>query len=370
LVVLALTPRADAWWDTGHSYIAENSVQHLPARLAAFIDQNFETIDFHASTEPPGQHYIDIDVYPEFHAGEMPRDLNELYATYGPSYVNSNGIAPWVIANYRATLTAQMSAAENSTDFEQVARTAGEMAHYIQDINQPLHTTENHNGQHTGNLGIHARYEGEMINRHIEELPISAQNAMYVADTVDWVLDSIETRTWAYVDDIMAADTLARTFNPVGSNAYYNSLWESTGEFTQSQFQFATEMVAAAWYSAWIDAGSPALGVRGDYNGDEIVDAADYVAWRKTDNFPDRYEIWRETFGESAVQSGAGSAAAPEPSSFCLLAVAGALMVGLGRTERFGRARRGSTFRFLVRGEQYLARSVEYLPGGANHADW
>jgi hypothetical protein len=29
------------------------------------------------------------------------------------------------------------------------------MAHYIEDINQPLHTTDNHNGQHTNNTGIH-----------------------------------------------------------------------------------------------------------------------------------------------------------------------------------------------------------------------
>src|SRR5262249_5603136 len=51
-----------------------------------------------------------------------------------------------------------------------------------------------------------------------------------------------------------------KTLGRTSSNAYYNSLWVSTGDFTHSQFQDATEMVASAWYSAWIDAGSPALG--------------------------------------------------------------------------------------------------------------
>jgi hypothetical protein len=323
LVLLIASSRAFAWWDTGHAYITHNAVQHLPAGLEAFVTRNLATIDFYAHTEPPGQHYIDIDLYPEFHAGQMPRDLNVLYATYGTTYVNSNGIAPWVIANYRATLAAQMRAAVNQSDFEVVARTAGELAHYLEDINNPLHTTDNHNGQYTGNNGIHGRYEGEMIERHMDDLPIEASTAVYVSDTVDWVLDSIETRSWAYVDDIMEADTLARTFGPTNSNAYYNSLWNSTGPFTHTQFQYATEMVASAWYSAWIDAGSPALGVYGDYNGDDLVNAADYVAWRKGDNSQASYELWRRTFGAATVPSGGGGlAAVPEPNTIWLLAVA------------------------------------------------
>jgi hypothetical protein len=333
LVPLLLTPRALCWWDTGHSYITQNAVQHLPAPLAAFVNQNLETIDFYAHTEPPGRHYINIDVYPEFHAGEMPRDLYVLYATYGTSFVDSHGIAPWVIADYRATLAAQMSTADDSSDFQQVARTAGEMAHYLQDINQPLHTTDNHDGQHTNNLGIHGRYERSMIERHIDELPITPQNVAYVNDTVDWMLDSIETRSWNYVDDIMDGETLARTFGPVGSDAYYDSLWDSTGAFTQSQFQLATEMVASAWYSAWIDAGSPVLGVYGDYNGDKSVDAADYVAWRKTDNSSGGYDVWLHTYG-AIVESGAGLATAPEPAACCLLAIAMAVVLIACRSPR------------------------------------
>jgi hypothetical protein len=333
-MLLLSAPRAFGWWETGHSYITHNAVQHLPAPLAAFVNQNLGTIDFYASGEPPGRHYIDIDVYPEFHAGQMPRDLNVLYGRYGTSYVNSNGISPWVIANYRATLTAQMSTAQNATDLDTVARTAGEMAHYLEDINQPLHTTENYNGQLSGNGGIHARYEGTMINQHIDDLPIAAapQNCVYVADTVDYVLDTIETRTWDYVDDIMAADTLARTFGSTTSNAYYSSLWNSTGEFTHSQFQFATEMVASAWYSAWIDAGRPALGIYGDYNGDEMVDAADYVVWRKSDTSPDSYAVWRTTFGATIVEGGAGFAAVPEPATLWLLATAATIdLANFGR---------------------------------------
>jgi hypothetical protein len=254
--------RALGWGAAGHSFITANSVQQLPdGPLKAFVNQNFSTISNYATNEPPGQHYIDIDVYSEFLSGQMPRDLNVLYAKYGTSFVNSNGISPWVIANYRTTLTTQMKNAKTVSDFQTAARTAGEMAHYIEDINQPLHVTDNYDGAASGNSGIHSRYESTMVGRHLSDLIVVAmpQDCVYVSDTVDWILNSIEDRTYSYVDDIMAADTLAKSFGRTSSNAYYDSLWNSTGNFTHSQFQDATEMVASAWYSAWIDAGSPAF---------------------------------------------------------------------------------------------------------------
>lgn len=68
---------------------------------------------------------------------------------------------------------------------------------------------------------------------------------------------------------------------------------------------------------------SPPL-VPGDYNQDGVVDAADYVAWRKTDGTPAGYNAWRTHFGQS---SGSGSvayanAAVPEPTTLVNLIVA------------------------------------------------
>jgi autotransporter-associated beta strand protein len=62
----------------------------------------------------------------------------------------------------------------------------------------------------------------------------------------------------------------------------------------------------------------------GDYNGDHITDAADYVLWRKTPNAfggdPAGYNIWRSKFGTS---TGSGSTLAshsvPEPGTMLLL---------------------------------------------------
>jgi hypothetical protein len=249
---------AFGWWNIGHGFISDAALQHLPPALRSQMTALYGTIRPASTNEPPGQHYIDVDAYPEFFSHTFPRDLNVLIANHGQAFVNSTGHSPWVIGDYLTTLTARMSSAHTNADRLALAQTAGEMAHYIEDIHQPLHTTQNYDGQLTGNFGVHARSEGEMINRHLADLTIapSPADCVFIPDIVDRVLVSIDT-TWSYVDDIMAADTLAagnpRTFGEM----YYDSMWASTGAFTRAQFQDASEMVASAWYSAWVNAGQP-----------------------------------------------------------------------------------------------------------------
>lgn len=70
----------------------------------------------------------------------------------------------------------------------------------------------------------------------------------------------------------------------------------------------------------------------GDYNHDNIVDAADYVEWRKNDGTQIGYDKWRANFGSSAIGSRTAadhlqlSGAVPEPSTFFLASIA---IVGL-----------------------------------------
>jgi fibronectin-binding autotransporter adhesin len=65
------------------------------------------------------------------------------------------------------------------------------------------------------------------------------------------------------------------------------------------------------------------LGITGDYNGNGVVDAADYVLWRKspgTFGGPGGYDTWRSRFGNI---SGSGSGGAvPEPSALVLMSLA------------------------------------------------
>lgn len=58
--------------------------------------------------------------------------------------------------------------------------------------------------------------------------------------------------------------------------------------------------------------GAPIPTPPGDYDGNYVVDAADYVAWRKADALPADYDLWRANFGRAA---GAGAAVEPDENS-------------------------------------------------------
>jgi hypothetical protein len=100
------------------------------------------------------------------------------------------------------------------------------------------------------------------------------------------------------------------------------------------------------WFSFSID---PGAALAGDFNGDGIVDAADYTVWRDTqgatgaglaadangDNVVNAadYAIWRSNFGQTQA-SLAAAGAVPEPASLML---AGVLAVALGTLARRAR---------------------------------
>ena len=65
--------------------------------------------------------------------------------------------------------------------------------------------------------------------------------------------------------------------------------------------------------------------IPGDFNNNGVVDAADYIVWRKTVGTQAGYNAWRTHFGQAAG-SGSGSAGAslsqaavPEPAALVLL---------------------------------------------------
>jgi hypothetical protein len=93
------------------------------------------------------------------------------------------------------------------------------------------------------------------------------------------------------------------------------------------------ENFGIAFYQAWVPQ------VDGDFTGDGVVDARDYLLWRTTagqtgpalaadanrDNVVDAtdYNIWRAHFGQSAAGAALGeSAATPEPTTCSLICLA------------------------------------------------
>ncbi len=251
------------WGSVGHHYIAQNYSQHLPAYIDGLRTYD-SVVDLHVTdadtrkSYTPGEsyrHYIDIDAYPEFLAGTLPRDRATLEALYGASTVLYYGVLPWAIDEVVTTLTQQFQ----TQDWSAATLTIADLCHYVGDANQPLHCTQNYDGQFTGNDGIHSRYESTMLSTYLSLLHTPAMTALYYPGALDAAFDVIAA-SWAKVSPILVADNVAKAASGGSYNSiYYASLWSSTHTLTQARLDTASVMTASYVYTAWLNAGHPAV---------------------------------------------------------------------------------------------------------------
>jgi hypothetical protein len=101
-------------------------------------------------------------------------------------------------------------------------------------------------------------------------------------------------------------------------------------ELSQVVTDYVVSSASGTDYQNAIEA--PPVDIPGNFNHDDIVDAADYALWRKDPasyGGPDGYTTWRSHFGQTAG-SGSGSvadSAVPEPASLSTLLAAGLVLL-------------------------------------------
>lgn len=260
---LSLPVTAWTWGGTGHNYIAARYSQHLPAFIDGLrlydstVYSHVNDADARKSYTPDEgpKHYMDIDAYAEFFTGTLSQDRAVLEAQYGAAVVEDLGVLPWAIGETVATLTTQFQAQSWSA----AALTIADLCHYVGDANQPLHCTENYNGQLTDNYGIHSRYESTMLGYYVGQLGTPPMEVAYWPDAVAAAFVNI-TNSWAGVELILDADSAGVALTGGTYNTtYYATLWNWTGALTQARLDTATVMTAALVYSAWQDAGRPTV---------------------------------------------------------------------------------------------------------------
>jgi hypothetical protein len=81
--------------------------------------------------------------------------FEEVVRQYGNATVEDNGTGIWRVEQFYINAREQLKAGR----YDQALQYAGAMAHYVGDLAQPLHVTQNYDGQLTNQTGIHAFFE-------------------------------------------------------------------------------------------------------------------------------------------------------------------------------------------------------------------
>ncbi len=167
ILFLLLYKASYCWGFYGHKKINYYSVFLLPPQMMVFYKPNIDFISEHsvdpdmrryAIAEEGPRHYIDIDRYGSFPYDSLPKNWNDAVAKYSEDTLMKHGIVPWWVQVMQRRLTE----AFKEKNAVKILKLSAEIGHYLGDAHVPLHASSNHNGQHTGQHGIHGFWESRV----------------------------------------------------------------------------------------------------------------------------------------------------------------------------------------------------------------
>ena len=267
-----------SWGFYAHQRINKMAVFTLPPGISRFYKSNVQYLSDHAvdpdkrryaDTAESPRHFLDVERY-ETHIDSIPRNWEAALKKYGSKKLREDGTLPWHIQlSYH-----RLVKAFKDRDSARICYASAYLGHYLADAHVPLHTTENHNGQLTNQLGIHAFWESRVPELFAERYNFFVGKARYIPDPLveTW---KILRNSHNMVDSVLRVDRELSDQFP-GSSKYsfskrnhvvvrqysraYTSAYQSRlNGMVSRQMRASILSIGCFWYSAWIDAGQPDL---------------------------------------------------------------------------------------------------------------
>ncbi|MEQ6167804.1 zinc dependent phospholipase C family protein [Ekhidna sp. MALMAid0563] len=270
---------SQSWGFFAHRKINRLAVFTLPPEMIVFYKQNIQYITekavnpdmrrYAVKNEAP-KHYIDIDVYGDSAVYKMPRYWDEAVEKYTEDTLQAYGIVPYHINR----MTYWLIKAFQEKNADQILRLSSDMGHYIADANVPLHTTENYNGQFSGQYGIHGFWESRLPELFSDDYDLLTGKAEYVENLQLYAWDAVvkahealdsvllfekqltkrypESKKYGYEE---RGNTTIRTYSYDFSKDYHRKL----NGMVERRMRASIKMVGDFWFSCWVKAGQPDL---------------------------------------------------------------------------------------------------------------
>ena len=292
LSCLLISANASFGWGVwGHQHINHAAVFALPQPMRGFFYDHIDFITIEASipdvrkytihdTKEGPRHYIDLEAYGRDPLATLPHAWKDALKKYGEDTLVKNGILPWYVNEMLQKLTD----AFREKDKARILFLAADLAHYLGDANMPLHTSLNHDGQLTGQRGVHALWEsllpelfGNSYNFHTppahllehpdEEIWQILRESHSKVDTLlrkeKALLDSWP-REKIYETD-SAGNILRNKFGATRFTlGFATAFHQALNGMVEQQMRKAIQDVSNYWYTAWVNAGKPDLSALDD----------------------------------------------------------------------------------------------------------
>lgn len=272
------------WGFFAHQKINQLAVFTLPQEMIGFYKKNIDYITTAAVhpdrrryvvPEEGPRHFLDLDYYGDSALLMLPRDWRTAVAVWGEDSLRRHGILPW----HLYYMYARLREAFLVRDPAAILKTSAELGHYIADAHVPLHTTQNYDGQLTGQEGIHGFWESRLPEifcggynffvgkaEHIPDIRAAAWTTVSAAhELVPRVLAEERKLAGSYAEKKYAFETRGNATVRVYAEEYARDYHEVLNGMVEKQMRASIKMTGNFWYTAWLDAGQPDLRKLIDY---------------------------------------------------------------------------------------------------------
>jgi hypothetical protein len=251
-----------AWGDHGHKLVNAAAVDNLPEPVRSYFETRRVYLVEHASdpdllahddaAERP-HHYTDLDSDDTYPFHNLRRQF--VFERAAPmSWQLRNGDSLWQIERF----TLRLADSLQHRRWQAADEDAVFVAHYAGDLTQPLHTAKNYDGQLTGQKGVHARFETDLVNALADTWQIKPQPAIFVPDLRGRIFEEA-TASFNCRNLVFAADHIAVSGRTYLDPQYTAVFYKLAGPLAEKRLSAAASFVSSLWYTAWVRAGKPPL---------------------------------------------------------------------------------------------------------------
>ena len=299
------------WGFWAHQRINRAAIFALPEEMRRFFYNHIDFISEESvipdvrkyainDKAEPNRHYIDLELLQRTPGETIPQTFKEAIAKYGDSLIQKSGLLPW----YIDTIMTKLTKAFRDKSKPEILFLAADLGHYIGDAHMPLHTTVNHDGQLTGQKGIHALWESYLPEKFGTNYNFHTGDAIYINE-IKKEIWRIIGNSHKLVDSVLiiqrrlnsqfpagevyqkdaAGNIIKNKFNQsVYSLAYAGKYNEMLNGMVESQLRLSISATANFWYTAWVNAGKP--------NIDDLDPSA--LTKRNSKNYKSELKLWKK----------------------------------------------------------------------------
>ena len=254
---------AQAWGRNAHRLIINKAVDTLPAEVRLFFEANRGFLAQHvtdpldAMAKNPAERrndFVALDKYGHFPFEALPRNYKSAVTKFGKSKLESTGLLPWQIGVYSQKLTEAMKLGH----WDEAKLHAAILADYVAEAHDPFNTTDNFDGHFSAQTGINERFGTTLIDRFSSFFPMRPNDASFINDPTDHAFDACLSAHSA-LETIFLADRNARLESKSYNDEYFDRFYNLSAATLIRQLSDAATDVGSYWFTAWTNAGKPAL---------------------------------------------------------------------------------------------------------------